>query len=277
VLAASCLWMAVVQMATGQSPLFPRAMFADRNFIIGASLMGLMGMVMMSTMALLPGLMQQIYGYNPLQSGMLMIPRGVGMLLSVTLLGRWLARIEPRVQLAIGLCLVSLSLRMMAHWSIDMPRVPIILSGLLQGLGLSLAFMPISIISFSTLPGRYRTDATSMFNLMRNVGSSCGIAMVTVLLARNVQINHAEISSRISPALAPFLGDMNSTFAPVSGMALGYVDAMVNQQAAMIAYLDDFLVMSVACLAVLPVLLLVRPGGHADGASAATAAADAAH
>ncbi len=277
VVAASCLWMALVHLATARTPLFPKEIFRDRNFSIGLVFTLLMGLVMMSVMALLPGLMQQIYGYSPMQSGLLLAPRGVGMLLSITLFGRFMNRVDPRVLLAMGLCLMSLSLWLMAHWSVDMPRVPIVISGVIQGVGLSFSFMPVNMISFATLNPRHRTDASGLTMLFRNVGSSVGVAGVTVLLARNVQINHAEIGSRLPSVASAFPGDMHSAFAPFSSLVLGTVDGMVNQQAAMIAYLDDFLAMSVACVAAIPLLLLVRTGTASKTVDVAAAAAEAAH
>lgn len=277
IVAGSCLWMALVHLVTAQAPLFPMAIFRDRNFSVGLIFMALIGLVMMAVMALLPGLLQQIYGYSPLQSGVLLAPRGVGMLLSITLFGRFMTRVDPRIQLAIGLLLIALSLWLMAHWSIEMPRAPIILSGVIQGVGLSFSFMPVNMITFATLDPRYRTDASGLTNLMRNLGSSVGVAATTVMLARNVQINHAEIGTHVSPALLPFAADAYSTFAPITGAMLGMLDGMVNRQAAMIAYLDNFMIMTLACLASLPLLLLVRPGTPAPGKSAASAAAEAAH
>jgi DHA2 family multidrug resistance protein len=277
VIAASCLWMAVVHLATARMPLFPTVIFRDRNFTIGLVFILLMGLVMMSVLALLPGLMQQIYGFSPLQSGILLAPRGIGMLASVAVFGRFMARIDPRVQLAIGLGVMALSLWLMAHWSIDMPRTPIVMSGLIQGLGMGFAFMPANMIMFATLPPRYRTDASGLGNLFRNVGASVGIAAATLMLARNVQINHAEIGSHITSALLPFPDDMNSAFAPFTGAALGMADGMINQQAAMIAYIDDFLAMSIACIAAIPLLLLVKPGARLTGVDAAAVAAEAAH
>ncbi len=277
VLAGSCLWMALVHLTTARAPLFPRDIFLDRNFSIGLVFFGLLGLMMMSVMALLPELLQQIYGYNPFQSGILLVPRGVGMLASMVVLGRLTAKVDPRLQLGCGLALMSLSLWMMAHWSIDMPQTPIVISGLIQGVGLSFAFVPVNMITFATLPPRHRTDASGLTNLLRNVGSSVGIAAATVMVARNVQINHAEIGSRLPSMFSAFPGDMTSAFAPVTGMVLGTADAMVNQQAAMIAYLDDFMGMSMACLAVIPLLLLVKTGKPPAGIDTAALAAEAAH
>ncbi len=275
--AASCAWLAVVHLATARAPLFPAALFRDRNFTVGLVFFGLMGLVMMSVMALLPTLLQQIYGYSPMQAGVLLAPRGVGMLLSVTVFGRFMNKVDPRILLSIGLALMALSLWLMAHWSIDMPRLPIVASGLIQGVGLSFSFMPVNMIAFATLSPRFRTDASGLTNLMRNLGSSIGIAGASVLLARNVQVNHAEIGSHLTPVLLPFAGDMHGTFAPLSGAVLGVIDAMVNQQAAMIGYLDDFLAMCLGCMAAIPLLLFVRIGPQTPTANAATIAAESAH
>jgi DHA2 family multidrug resistance protein len=277
VIAASCMWMVVVHLATARVPLFPMVIFSDRNFSLGLIFFGLMGVIMMSTMALLPGLLQTIYGYSPMQAGLLLAPRGVGMLLSMLVFGRFTRGIDPRLQLAFGLALMALSLWMMAHWSIDMPRTPIIMSGMIQGMGLSFAFVPVNMITFATLPSRFRTDGSGLTMLMRNVGSSVGIAAATLMLARNVQINHAEIGSYITPALMPFPGDMNSAFAPLTGAALGVVDGMINQQAAMIGYLDDFVVMCLGCLVAIPLLLLVKVGASPTDEEMKAAAAEAAH
>ena len=151
------------------------------------------------------------------------------------------------------------------------------MTGVIQGIGLSFSFMPVTMIAFATLPSRFRTDASGLTMLFRNVGSSIGIAGATVLLARNIQINHAEIGSRLPAMLNPFAGDMNSAFAPLSGMALGTIDAMVNQQAAMIAYLDDFMLMSLGCLAAIPLLLLVKPGKKPAATDTVEIAAEVAH
>ena len=277
VVAGSCLWMAVVHLATARIPLFPREIYRDQNFMVGMVFFGLIGMVMMSVMALLPGLMQQIYGYSPIQCGLLLAPRGIGMLLSMTLFGRFSARIDARLQLATGFALMALSLWMMAHWSIDMPTMPIVITGVIQGIGISFAFIPVNMIAFATLNPRLRADASGMSNLMRNVGSSVGIAATSVLLARNVQINHAEISSHLTANMMPIAGDMNSTFAPVTGMALGIADGIIHQQALMIAYIDNFMLMSVACLAAIPLLLLVKPTASNRGADITIAAVEAAH
>lgn len=260
VVAGACAWLGLFHLSGSRNPLFPTALFHDRNFTVGLAFMFLIGLVMMSVMALLPGLLQQIYGYTPLQSGMLLAPRGVGMLASITLFGRFMAKVDARILLAFGLSLMGASMWMMTGWSTEMPRTPIIMAGLLQGLGLSFTFMPMNLISFATLPPQYRTDASSLGNLMRNLGSSIGIAAASVELARNIQVNHAELGAHVTRSLVPFNLDRITAYGGTAETALRVMDGLVNQQAAMIAYINDFYAMALACFLAIPLLLLVRTG-----------------
>lgn len=259
VVALAGAWLAVFHLSGTAQPLFPTALFHDRNFTVGLAFMFLIGLVMMSVMALLPGLLQQIYGYTPLQSGMLLAPRGIGMLASITLFGRFMTKVDARALLALGLLLMGGSMWMMTGWSLEMPRGPIILAGLLQGLGLSFTFMPMNLISFATLPPHLRTDASSLGNLMRNLGSSIGISAASVELARNIQVNHAELGAHVTRTLVPFDLDRVTAYGGMGETMLRVMDGMVNQQAAMIAYINDFYAMAIACVVAIPLLMLVRP------------------
>lgn len=258
VMAVAGAWLAAFHLTGTRQPLFPSAMFSDRNFTVGLAFMFLIGLVMMSVMALLPGLLQHIYGYTPLQSGVLLAPRGIGMLVSITLFGRFMGKVDPRMLLALGLLMMGGSMWMMTGWALEMPRGPIIAAGLLQGVGLSFTFMPMNLISFATLPPQYRTDASSLANLMRNLGSSIGISAASVQLARSIQVNHAELGAHVTQTLVPFNLDRLTAYGGASEAALRVMDGMVNQQAAMIAYINDFHAMALACIGAIPLLFLVR-------------------
>jgi MFS transporter, DHA2 family, multidrug resistance protein len=141
-----------------------------------------------------------------------------------------------------------------------------VVAGFVQGLGMGLVFMPLNALAFATLDGHLRTDGSSLLNLMRSIGQSAGISMVTVLLARNLQTSHADLAQHITAQTVPAM-DLGALarFGAVGGPAMSFADAMVNQQAAMIAYLDDFYLMSWISLAVLPfVLLLRKPKGRVE-------------
>lgn len=276
VIAVCSLWMALVHITGGEHPLFPRALFADRNFAGSLILTCFFGLVLMSTMALLPTLLQSVYGYPVIDSGLLLAPRGVGMLLSMTVFGRFIGRVDPRIMLAIGFALLGVSLLQMSHWGPDMPASQIVLAGFVQGVGMSLSFVPLNLLMFATLPDRLRTDGSSLSNLMRNIGSSMGVTICTVLLARSIQVNHAEIGASIRLPDIPFALDRVTAFGPSGAMPMQVLDGMVNRQAAMIGYLDDFKAMAVGTFVFLPVLfLLKRPRRLA--ANPGDAIADAGH
>jgi DHA2 family multidrug resistance protein len=111
---------------------------------------------------------------------------------------------------------------------------------------------------FATIPPDLRTDGSSLGNLMRNMGSSTGIAIATVLLSRNIQINHAELGANITRFGLPVDLDRIGAYGEYGEAALRVVDAMVNKQAAMIAYLDDYWLMSIACVVAIPLLLILK-------------------
>jgi len=258
VLALCAAWMAVVHIGTAAHPIFNPAVFKDRNFFVALVLMWLIGLVMMSMMALMPSLLQSLYGYTTIDAGMLMTPRGVGMILSTFLLGRHMQRMDQRLLLIAGLGLTGVSMLMMSTWALDMPVSVIIATGVLQGLALSFTFVPLNIVGFATLDPALRTDAVSLSNLVRNIGSSVGVAVCTVLLSRGIQINHAELGERIDLSGLPVSLDQLAPLGSAREAAMRVADGLVNQQAAMIAYDNDFLIMGGFCLLLLPLMLIVK-------------------
>ncbi len=264
--ALAAAWMAVVHLTTAKKPLFDRALFHNRNLVMGMIFMVVVGISTMAPMALLPPMLQQLFGYPVIDTGLMMAPRGVGVLFTMWLASQLMGRIDTRLVIMAGLVIFAASLRMMAGYSLEMDFWPVVTAGFIQGLGMGLVFMPLNALAFATLDGKYRTDGASILNLMRSIGQSAGISMVTVLLARNIQTSHADLASHITENSVPAvnLGQIDR-FGVLSDAALGVVDGMVNQQAAMVAYVDDFYLMAWISIAVVPlVLLLKKPKGKVE-------------
>jgi DHA2 family multidrug resistance protein len=265
-IAAAALWMAIIHLATARKPLFDRALFKNRNLVAGMFFMLVIGVSTMAPMALLPPMLQQLLGYPVIDTGIMLSPRGVGVLATMWLSGQIMGKIDTRLIIMVGLLLFAWSLRQMASWSLEMDFWPVIISGFVQGLGMGLVFMPMNALAFATLSNAYRPDGASLLNLMRSIGQSAGISMVTMLLARNSQISHADLAGHITANSIPSV-NLNAlgSYGILSDTIFSYADAMVNQQAAMVAYVDDFYVMAWICLAVLPmVLLLKKPKGKVE-------------
>ncbi|GGD36043.1 DHA2 family efflux MFS transporter permease subunit [Croceicoccus pelagius] len=258
VMALAAFWMAGVHLFMKKDSIFPRELFTDMNLVLCVFFTFIFGTVTMSVMALLPGLLQQIYGYPAIDAGWLLIPRGLGMLLSMTFIGSLIAKLDARLALAIGLGISGGSMWMMTGWTIDMPATDIFLAGLVQGVGFSFLFMPLNILAFATLPGHLRTHATSLLNLIRNIGQSIGLAVCTVLLSRNIQVNHAELGARITQYSFPVDVERLSSTGQISQGALSVVNGIVTKQAAMISYLNDFWFMAIICWAAIPLIVFTR-------------------
>ncbi|WP_420342513.1 DHA2 family efflux MFS transporter permease subunit [Paenirhodobacter sp.] len=276
-------WVFVVRISGTEHPFLDPKMFMDRNFVIGLVFIFIVGIILLASLALLPPMLSGIFGYPVMTTGLVMAPRGVGTMITMIAAGKLIRVVEPRILVVIGLLLTVLSLDIMTGFGPQMDAHLIIVSGLVQGFGLGLVFVPLSTVAFSTIEARFRGDATALFSLVRNIGSSIGISVVTLLLTRNTQINHAELSQYIS--------DLDPNFAALSNGPLGsamqmlqlkygdgaawtIVNQYVNQQAAMIAYIDDFKAMMWMTLAAVPLVLLIRRPAPGEAGTAAAAHLD---
>ena len=262
--ALACGWMFVVHMVTAKNPMFERAIFADRNLMAGLGFMFVIGVLSTATMALLPLMLQSLFGYPVLSAGLLLVPRGLGVIPSMWLAARLGERgADPRLLIGTGLALITLSLWDMTGWTLEMSAGYFIVSGVIQGIGLGLVFIPLSILAFGTLPSSLRTEGSSLTTLARNIGGSIGISVVTTLLAMNIQTQHEVLGAHVPDvgltASDPVVG---SILGGVTDGVLAMANSIVNQQAAMVAYLDDFKLMMILTACSIPlVFLLKRPAG----------------
>ncbi len=258
-LAIAGLWMFGVHMLTSPDPIFDPGMFRDRNFVTGLLFMAVTGVMLLAGLALLPPLLQNLFGYSVLQSGFLTAPRGIGTLVSMIVVGRLVGRIDARLLILCGMVLMSWSLWQMSGFSLEMDQRPVIVSGIIQGFALGFIFVPLNTLAFGTLDAKFRTTAASLLNLARSIGGSIGISVVTVLLARNLQISHSDLVQHVTQqTLPPISPAILQGAPPLTEAALMMADAEVNRQALMIAYIDDFHLMMIISLASIPLLLLLR-------------------
>ena len=263
-LAISGLWVFVVHCWTAAAPFVDLRMFRDRNFAMGLVFIFIIGMTLFSGLALLPPLLQSLLGYPVVQTGLVMAPRGVGTMVSMILVGRLVARFDARLLVAFGIVITAWSLWLMSGFDVQMDSRPIILSGVIQGFGLGFVFVPLSTLTFATIAPQFRGDATSFFSLVRNVGSGVGISIVTMVLARMMTVNHEELASRLT-ATSPQVGAQFPQLLSGVPAVAAQADRLVSQQAAMIAYVDNFLLMLVFTVAALPIVLLLRRPQAAGG------------
>jgi DHA2 family multidrug resistance protein len=167
---------------------------------------------------------------------------------------QWMMRhkVDVRVVIGVGFLITAVSLWMMTGFYLQMDQSMVIWSGLLQGLGAGMVYVPLAAVTFTTLAPALRNEGTAIFSLMRNIGSSIGISIVTALLTRNTQIMHARLAENVTPYFNPW----HPTLATSAGAEA--VNHTVTSQAAMIAYNNDFKMMLILSLLAAPAVVLLR-------------------
>ena len=257
VIGALALYLFIVHMFSSERPFLNPALFKDRNFVASNVFILMIGVVLFATLALLPPMLQNQLQYPVILTGLVTMPRGIGTLAGMILVGKLIKRFDARAVMAFGLICTAYSLWQMTHFSLIMSYWPVIISGVIQGAGIGLVYVPLSMVAFTTLPGTLRNEGTSFFNLLRNVGSSVGISVVTFLLTQNTQRLHASLVEHITPfnmAANPAATgiDVHST------RSLLALNGMITNQSAMIGYIDDFKLMMVLTLVTIPFLFMIR-------------------
>jgi DHA2 family multidrug resistance protein len=260
VIALSALYIFLVHTFTAKDPFISLALFKDRNFSLSVVFIFIIGITYLASLALMTPYLQNLMGYPVLKAGMAMGPRGLGTMATMYITGRLIGKVDTRWLLFWGLALSAGSMWLMTGWTPQVSMQTIVYVGFIQGASLGLLFVPLSTIAFATLPASLRADGTGLYSLSRNVGSSVGISIVTVLLVQNTQANHAQIGAHITGFNRllhawPFNSVLDTT--TVSGRAI--LDGMISTQAVWIAYLDDFKLLMLLSLAVMPLLLVIEP------------------
>jgi DHA2 family multidrug resistance protein len=259
-ISALCFYLLIIHtMTTGDRSFVNRELLKSPNFVAGSLLMFGVGMILSGTLALMPSMMQVLMNYPVFDAGWMMAPRGFGTMLAMFLVARIIDRVDNRIFILVGFLLTAASLWQMTGFSLYMGSGPILFAGFAQGFGLGCTFVPLNLLALSGLPHHILTQGTALRALMRMLGGSIGIAILEVELTQNTQIVHSRLMEHLRPdnplAQAPLLP---APFSLTNPAGIAALNQEVTRQAAMISYLDDFMLMLLVILASLPLLLLVR-------------------
>ena len=261
-----------------RDPVVHLSVFKNRTYSAGVFLMTTMGFVMYGSLLLIPVFLQTLLGYPALEAGIAMAPRGLGSFLMMPLVGTVLGRFDPRKVLAAGVIgsawtLYALSkLNLQAgYWDIFWPQF-------IQGACLAMLFVPLTTAAMDPIPREEMGNATSMFNLMRNLGGSVGIASATTYLFRREQFHTNLLGGHVNafnPTTQLYINGLQSTMVARGAdsqtalhRAYAAVWGMVQRQAAMLSFVDTFRAMAIVFLIVLPLLLIMRRPKHTRGGAA---------
>lgn len=248
-----------VHTFTAERPFINPQIFKDRNFSIGLAFIFVVGIILLATLALLTPYLQNLIGFPVLTTGLILAPRGIGTMVAMMAVGRLIGRIDPRALVLCGLVLTAGVLWEMSGFTPDVSQRTLVWTGILQGLGLGFMFVPLSTITFATLAPAFRTEGAALFSLMRNIGSSIGISIVIFLLTRNTQVMHSELAAHVTPYNAALMEPRISAVWNIATTAgREALNAEVTRQALVIAYADNFGLMTFVALLAMPFIFLLR-------------------
>jgi DHA2 family multidrug resistance protein len=278
VMCVAALFLFVLRELVVEHPVVNLRVFKNRTYSTGVFMMTVLGFVLYGSTVLLPLWLQTLLGYSALESGMAMLPRGLGSFLFMPVVGWLMTKVESRKLLATGLVLASFSLFLLSRLNLNAGYWDIFWPQLLQGTSMGLLFVPLTTITNGSIPKEEMGNATSLFNLMRNIGASMGIAAVITTVARHSQQHANVLAGHVTPydssAMAMFKnikdGMMAAGSDPASATQRAYAAmfGMVQQQAAMLSYLDVFFLLAVMFLSLLPLIFIMKKpkgGGGPEG------------
>jgi len=257
-----------------KDPIIDLHLFRDRTFAVSNLLMFMLGFALLGSTLLLPLFSQTLLGYTAETAGLALMPGGFTIIILLPLVGFLLSRYSPRWLLLFGLTMLSGALFHMASFDLDIDFHTVALARVFQAAGMAFLFVPINTAAYAFLPREKNNAASGLMNLARNIGGSVGISLVTTMLDRRSQVHQSDLSHNLSagnPAFRSMLSGAtqamrahgsSATYATQQAYAL--IEGTVQRQAAMLAYIDDFRLLGISILAMVPLVFLMkkgRPGG----------------
>jgi DHA2 family multidrug resistance protein len=258
-IAGATLWVLVVNSLTSKTPFVDPLIFSDKNYVFGIVLRILFGAMMFGSLVLIPPMVQNLGNYPLFESGLVMAPRGAGAMFAALFVGRVLRFADPRLVILFGMVLAAATMWQFSTFTQDIEMSSVVLINFIQGIGFSCFIIPVNTIAFSTMAEEQRDVGTAFYSLLNNIGRSLGIAFLASYLARNTQINRAHLTEFVTPFSdhVRHLG-MPEVWNLENPAGLMAVSRVVTQQAELIAYIEDFRLLTVVIVLCMPVLFLMH-------------------
>lgn len=259
-----------------EHPIIDLSVFRARNFAPASMLIFTLGVALYGSLVLLPVFLQTLLGYSAMQSGLAMSPGGIGTLVCMPFVGYMVGRKDARKMIAFGLGMLAASMFMMARYNLNISFMDAVYPRIVMGIGLAFLFVPLATVGFAFMPPEKMGSATGLFNLMRNIGGSFGIAAVTTILARRAQFHYVRLSGDVSlydpyfrEGMREFISTLTSagqTALAAQKQAVGLLYTNVQRQAGVMSFIDVFWLMGVVMILMIPLVSIMRrPPRHAHG------------
>jgi MFS transporter, DHA2 family, multidrug resistance protein len=265
------------------APLVNLRVFRNRNFAIGCVLIACFGAVIYGLVTLLPLFYQELLGYTALNAGIAVSPRGMGAIVAMPIIGVLTSRMDNRYIIAFGFFLFAVCSLWFAHVDLQISQWSLLWPIVLSGFGSGCIFVPLSTTTMAGLRNEEIGNASGLYNLLRNIGGSVGISIVNTIVARHEQVHRAYMVHWIDPTrptvqqqmqgvttlLNQSTGPNGATLSTQSDRALGVINGVVNQQARLWSYVDDFRYLAFACFLCVPIVFMLRKAVAKPGAVSA--------
>jgi DHA2 family multidrug resistance protein len=267
VLAGLGFYLFIVHMFTAEEPFLPLGLFKDRNFTTACTMMFCAATVQIASSALIAPYLQNLAGYPVSTAGLTMAPRGIGTMVSMLIAGRIGGKyVDQRKLMALGLIGLVLTMHSMTTWHPDMPQGEIIATLIFQGFSMGFVYNPMTVVAFATLPASLRNHGAAMENLAWYFGAAIGVSVTAFMMVRSQQVSHAELASVITPfnRVLQHHGAVTQMLDPATTQGAALLNEMIDRQAQIIAFNNDYRILMFAAAIPLLLLLLMRgPGGAA--------------
>jgi DHA2 family multidrug resistance protein len=274
-IAAASLIFVVFWEWTRKDPIIDLHLFRDRTFAVSNLLMFMLGFALLGSTLLLPLFMQTLLGYSAEQAGLALMPGGFTIMLLLPLVGFLLSRYSPRWLLIFGLVVLSGALFHMARFDLEIDFRTAAMARVFQAAGMAFLFVPINTAAYAFLPREKNNAASGLMNLARNIGGSVGISLVTTMLDRRTQVHSSDLSRNLSAANPAFRAMLQgatramqahgASAAYATRQAYALIEGTIQRQATMLAYIDDFRLLGISILAMVPLVFLMKKGKPGGG------------
>ena len=255
----------------GERAIFHVRLFKDRNFGVACLIMLGMGLGMFGGLVLQPILLEGLLGYPIVLTGIVMAPRGIATALAMLIVGRLVSKVDARLLVSIGIGFSMVGSYMMTFYSFDVTTINIVLPAFLQGIGLGLIFVPLSTVAYATLERSRMAEAAGIYSLVRTIGASIGISIVTTVMSHQAQIIWNELGAHVTvyqQEVFDYLRGLGLSPRDPRGLAL--IAREVAAQSQMIAMLDTFKLITLSYVFMAPLVLLLRRSERTTAARAAS-------
>ncbi|HPC04536.1 MAG TPA: DHA2 family efflux MFS transporter permease subunit [Syntrophales bacterium] len=258
----------------GETPVVDLHVLKNPSFAIGTAVMFFVMMNLFGSIVLLPVYVQNLMGYTAFLAGLVLAPGGISSLIAMPVAGILVSRMNPKLIAATGILLVSYSTYLMSRFTLDADFYSILWPRVVMGVGMGFTFIPLTTLTLSHLPREMMTNATSIYNLVRNIGGSFGVAIAATILTRRAQFHQARMTEHLTPFDFSYLSEegeisrildvqgAGSWFAGEGGGGVIYEQLL--RQSSMFSFNDVFFSLSVALVLMVPLVFLMKHGDHGD-------------